>query len=92
MHGGAGRAGERDEVQPPELECDAPPGLVGLAFGDPDEEQREPGEQDVGADAVLEAVEDGAQFERGLQIAEAAFGFQEVLVAQRDVLGGEVGV
>ena len=36
-------------------------------------------EQDVGADAVLEAVEDGAQFERGLQVAEAALGFKRFL-------------
>ncbi len=53
---------------------------------------REPGEQDVRADAVLEAVEDGAQLDGGLQVAEAAFGFEQVLVAERDVLGAEVGV
>ena len=49
-------------------------------------------EQDVGADAVLEAVKDGPQLERGLQVAEAAFGLEQVLVAERDVLGAEVGV
>jgi hypothetical protein len=31
----------------------------------------------VRADAVLEAMEDGAQFDRGLEVAEAAFGFEE---------------
>jgi hypothetical protein len=66
--------------------------VAGLAFDDADEQQRQPGEQDVGADAVLEAMEDRAQFDRGLQVAEAAFGFEEVLVAQRDVLGRQVGI
>jgi len=46
-------------VQAAELEGDAPPGLIGLAFGDADQEQREPREQDVRADAVLEAVKEG---------------------------------
>ena len=84
----AGGAGEGDEVQAAEFERDPPPGLAGLAFGDADQQQREPGEQDVRADAVLEAVKDGAQLDRGLQVAEAAFGFEQVLVAERDVLGG----
>ena len=79
-------------MQPPELERDPPPGVVGLAFGDADQQQREPGEQHVRADAVLEVVEDWPQLDRGLQVAEAAFGFEQVLVAERDVLGGEVGV
>ena len=39
------------------------------------------------ADAVLEAMKDGSQLDCALQIAEAAFGFEEVLVAQRDVFG-----
>jgi hypothetical protein len=46
----------------------------------------------VRADAVLEAVKDRSQLDRALQIAEAAFGLQQVLVAQRDVFGAEVGV
>jgi len=37
-------------------------------------------------------VEDRPELECGLQVAEAAFGFEQVLVAERDVLGGEVGV
>jgi len=61
-------------------------------FGDPDQQQREPGEQHVRADAVLKAVEDGAQLECGLEVAEAAFGFEQVLVAERHVLGAQVGV
>ena len=46
----------------------------------------------MGADAVLEAMEDRSELERGLQIAEAAFGFQQVLVAERDVFGAQIGV
>jgi hypothetical protein len=41
----------------------------------------------VGADAVLEPVEDWPEFERALEVAEAALGFEQVLVAQRDVFG-----
>jgi hypothetical protein len=88
----AGGAGEGDEVQAAKLERDAPPRVAGLAFGDADEQQRQPGQQHVGADAVLEAVEDRAQLDRGLRVAKAALGFEQVLVAQRDVLGGQVGV
>jgi hypothetical protein len=91
LRDGAGGAGEGDELQALEFERDPAPGLVGLALGDADQEQREPAEQDVRADAVLEAVEDGPELERGLQIAEAAFGFEQVLVAERDVLGARSG-
>ena len=89
---GAVGPGEGDEVQALQFERDPPPGLAGLAFADADQQQREPADQDVRADAVLEAVKDGSQLERGLEIAEAAFGFEQVLVAERDVFGGEVGV
>jgi hypothetical protein len=46
----------------------------------------------VGADAVFEPVEDGARLEGGLQVAEGALGLAQVLVAERDLLGGQVGV
>jgi hypothetical protein len=36
-------------------------------------------------------VEHRPEFERGLQVAEAAFGFEQVLVAQRGVIGGVAG-
>ncbi len=41
---------------------------------------------------LLEAVEDGPQLERRLQVAEGALGLAQVLVVERDLLGGEVGV
>ena len=56
----AGVSLEGDEVEPFELAADVAPGVVCLAFGDADEEEREPADEDVGADALLEAVEDGA--------------------------------
>ena len=60
MDGGACAAGEGDGVDAAEFGGDAPPGRPGAAFGDADEQQRQPADQDVGADAVLEPVEDGA--------------------------------
>lgn len=83
----AGGAAERDLVKARELEVDPPPGLISLALGDADQQQREPADQHVRADVVLEAVEHRAELERALEIAESAFGFEQVLVAQRDVLG-----
>jgi hypothetical protein len=43
----------------------------------------------VRTDAVFQAVEDRAKQQGGLQVAEAAFGFQEVLVAQGGVFGAD---
>jgi hypothetical protein len=59
---------------------------VGLVLGDADQQQREPAEDDVGADAVFLAVADGAQVQRGLHVAPAALDLQQLLVAQRDIL------
>ncbi len=53
---GAGRAVERDEVAL-DLKGYSPPGL---ALSDADEQELEPGEQDVRADAVPGAANDGA--------------------------------
>jgi len=63
------------------------PGLAGGGLGDADQQQGEPAEQDVGADAVLAAVVNGAEIENLLHIAPAALHFQELFVTQRDVLG-----
>ena len=91
LRDGAGGAGEGDEVQAYEFCRDPPPGAAGLALGDVDEQQREPGEQDVRADAVLESVEDRPQLDRGLGVAEAALGLEQVPLAERDVLGAGRG-
>jgi hypothetical protein len=41
---------------------------------------------------VVEPVEDRSEQQAGLEVAESAFGFEQVLVAQGGVLGAEVGV
>ena len=68
------------------------PGVAGGGLDDPDQEQGEPAEDDVGADAVFEPVVDRPQFQGGLHVPPAAFDLQQLLVAQRDVLGGQVRV
>ena len=60
--------------------------------GEPDHQQREPAEQDVGADAGLEPMQHRAQLDGRLHIAEAAFGLEQVPVAERDVLGRQVRI
>ena len=75
-----------------ELGADRAPGLASARLGDPDEDEREEADQDVGADAVVLAVEDGPQQQGALEVAEGALGLLELLVAERDVLGGERGV
>ena len=57
---GPGGAGEGDGVDAAQLGGDAPPGGAASPLGDPDEEQGEPAQQHVGADAGLETVEPGA--------------------------------
>jgi hypothetical protein len=66
--------------------------LGGSTFGDPDQQQRKPAEQDVAADAMGEPVEHRPQEQFALHVTEATFGLQEVLVAEGGVLGGQVGV
>jgi hypothetical protein len=46
----------------------------------------------VGADALLFPVVDGSQVDDLLEVVPAALDFQEPLVPQGDVLGGELGV
>jgi hypothetical protein len=89
---GVGAPGQGDRVDSAEFERDASPVQPGASFGDADEQQGEPAEQDVGADAGFAAVEHRPQFEGGLQVAEATLGLEQVLVAQRDVLGAQVGI
>jgi hypothetical protein len=48
----AGDALEGDEVQALELAAQVAPGVVGLALCEADEQQRQPADQDVRADAL----------------------------------------
>ena len=50
-----GRAGEGAHVQALQLVAGAGPGGAGAGLDDPGQEQGEPAEQDVGADAVFES-------------------------------------
>ena len=50
-------------MQSAQLTVDVPPGHPGAPLGDPDQEQGEPAEQDVGADAGFEPVEHRAQLD-----------------------------
>jgi hypothetical protein len=84
---GAGGAFEGADVQFLQVLADPVPGVAGGGLDDPDQEQREPAEDDVGADAVFEPVVDRAQFQGGLHVPPAAFDLQQLLVAQRDVFG-----
>jgi hypothetical protein len=61
-------------------------------LGDPDQQQRQPAQQHVGADALLLAVVDRAQLEVGLHVAPAALDVGELFVPGRDVLCRERGV
>jgi hypothetical protein len=87
-----GRAGEGADVQALELVAGAGPGGVGAGFHDAGQQQCEPAEHDVGADAVFEPVIDRPQVQDLLHVAPAALDLEELLVAQRDVLRGQVWV
>ena len=50
------RPDEAPQAQLVELPGEAAPGLAGGGLGDPDQEQGQPAEQDVGPDAILSAV------------------------------------
>src|SRR5712672_3388886 len=89
---GAGRAGEGAHVQAVQVAADVVPGVAGGGLDDPDEQQRQPAQDDVGADAFFEPVAGGPQVDDLFHVPPAAFDFQELLVAQRDVLGGQVRV
>ena len=89
---GAGRAGEGAEGEQVQLAGDVVPGGAGGGLGDADQEEGEPAQDDVGADAFFLAVVDRSQVDDLLEVAPAALCFQELLVAQRDVLGGQRGV
>jgi hypothetical protein len=53
----------------------------------PDEQQGEPAEQDVRADAVLPAVVDRAQVERRLHVPPGPLDLEGLLVPESDILG-----
>src|ERR1700747_2918771 len=70
---GAGRAGEGAEGELAELAGDLVPGGAGGGLGDPDQEQGEPAQDDVGADPLFQPVVDRAQVDDLFHGAPAAF-------------------
>src|SRR6266511_4009857 len=75
-----------------QLGADGGPGLVGGRLDDADQQQGQPAQRDVGADAFFQAVVDRPQVDDLFHVPPAAFDFQQLLVADRDVLGGQVRV
>jgi hypothetical protein len=57
------------------------------ALGDADEEEGEPAQDDVSADALFLAVVDRAEVDDLLEAPPAALDFQQLPVSQGDVLG-----
>jgi hypothetical protein len=84
--------GEGDQVHPVQFVAGVAPCVVGGGLGDLDQEQGEPAELDVVADAILAAVVDRAQPEGGLHVPPAGFDRDQLLVGRSQVLGGEGGV
>lgn len=69
--------------------ADRLPGESGPSLSDPDEEQGEEAEEDMGGDPVILPVVERPQIEGGLQRAEGPLPLLELFVAQCDVFGRE---
>ena len=89
---GSGVAGEVDGVDAVQFAGDGRPGQAGVVLRDADQDQGEEAQGDVGLDAVLLAVIDGADLEHGLQVPEPAFHVEQALEQAGGVRGGEVVV
>src|SRR6185437_10080220 len=76
------------DLDPVELAAQLGPGGGAGVPGDAGEQQGEPAQDDVGADPLFLAVVDGPQVDDLLEVPPAALDFQQLLVAQGDVLGG----
>src|SRR6266545_1962248 len=89
---GPGGAGEGAELDAFQLLAEAWPGVAAGGLDGAGQQQRQPAQDDVGADALLLAVVDRAQVDHLLHVAPAAFDLQQLLVAKRDLLGRQVRV
>src|SRR5665213_2400737 len=81
-----------DEMHAVELVADVAPGVAGAVFDDPYEEQSEPAELDVASDPVLPMMEDGTESERSLHVPPAPLHFEQLLVGEGEIGGGETVV
>jgi len=87
--GGAGEGADGDAV---ELAAELRPGGVAGVLGDAGQQQRQPAQDDVGADALCLVAVDRAQVDDLLEVAPAAFDRHKLLLAQGDILGARLGV
>ena len=62
------------------------------SLDDAREQQSQRAQRDGGADAFFEVVVDRSQVDDLFHVPPAAFDFEQLLVADRDVLGGQVRV
>ena len=85
-------AGEGADGDAVELAAQFGPGGVAGVLGDAGEQEGEPAQDDVGADPLLFPVVDRAEVDDLLHVSPAALDFQELPVAQGDVLGGHLRV
>ena len=77
-----------DKANPVELAAQLGPGGGAGVLGDAGEQEGEPAQDDVDADALFLAAAGGPQVDDLLEVSPAALDFQELLIAQGDVLGG----
>lgn len=77
---------ESDQVHAVELLANVAPGVAGVVLGDPDQQQAEPAQLDVGAEPVLPVVEHRPQPQRAFQIPPAVLDLGELFVG-----GGQIG-
>src|SRR5680860_1447637 len=81
--------GQGDQVHPVELVGDVAAGVAGGVLDGPDQQQREPAQLDVAADAVLAVVEHRPQTQGALHVAPAALDREELFVGRGEVVGGQ---
>ena len=74
------------------LMADVAPGVVADILNGPDEEERQPAELDVAADAVFPMVEHRTESECALHVAPAPLDFEQLLVGEGEVRWGEAVV
>jgi len=89
LGGPAVGGGQGDQVQAVELVTDVAPGVTDGGLDDPDEQQRQPAQLHVGADAVLAVVKHRAQPERALHVPPPSFDRDQLLVGGGEIVRGE---
>jgi hypothetical protein len=78
-----------NQVQAVEFVADVAPGIVGGVLDDADEQQRQPAQLHMRADAVLAVAEHRAQPQRALHVPPAALDRDQLLVGGGEIVGGQ---